>query len=109
MNDAIILLTPARAVQLAERIRELYVQLQGISPEQAKSLLGSLCEQPSKAIVEYAAEEIWTTKDGRRIPIGKMAPEHLAHSLALVVRKGRERRIPWHERAAGYGGVDSCS
>lgn len=37
-------------------------------------------------------EEIWTTKDGREIPVGEMDVEHLRNTLRMLIRKGRERR-----------------
>ena len=36
-------------------------------------------------------EEIWTTQDGRKIPVGEMDIDHLRNTLRMLIRKGRER------------------
>lgn len=89
------LLTPARGALFAERIRLLFAQLQGFDSRQASQLLGSLCEEPGTRISPTSAEEIWISKDGHKFSIGQMAPEHLAHSLAYVVRRAREDKSCW--------------
>lgn len=43
-------------------------------------------------VAQYSAQEEWVTKDGRRMKIGDMAPQHLVHALAMIVRLAREGR-----------------
>jgi hypothetical protein len=36
-------------------------------------------------------DEIWTTQDGRQIPVGEMNVEHLRNVLRMILRKRRVR------------------
>lgn len=36
-------------------------------------------------------DEIWTTRDGRKIAVGDMTEEHARNTLRLVIRRIRER------------------
>lgn len=41
-------------------------------------------DQLRAALVEYS---VWTTKDGRRIPVRQMSTEHVQNTLAMLKRK----------------------
>lgn len=94
------LLTPSRAEQLAERISRLFSDLLGLDSDLAYELLGALCEKPGEKVVPKAYHEIWTTGDGRRVKIGEMAPEHLAHTLAVIMRMANEGKC-WKVKSRG--------
>jgi len=36
-----------------------------------------------------AEEEVWTTRDGRKIAVGDMEPQHLRNTLRMILRKRR--------------------
>jgi hypothetical protein len=38
-------------------------------------------------------EEIWVCKDGRRLRVGEMSLEHLQHTLRMIIRTQRRRRM----------------
>lgn len=37
-------------------------------------------------------DEIWTTRDGRKIPVGELTEEHARNILRMLIRKGRDLR-----------------
>jgi hypothetical protein len=37
-------------------------------------------------------DEIWTTRDGRKLRVGEMHPEHLRNVLRMLLRRARQRR-----------------
>lgn len=37
-------------------------------------------------------DEVWTTKDGRKIPVGEMGVEHLRNTLRMLIRNQRTQR-----------------
>jgi hypothetical protein len=43
-------------------------------------------------VVKRSADEVWVTKDGRRMTIGEMDEAHAKHSLALIMRNVRAGR-----------------
>lgn len=61
--------------------------------DEAREILGSLCETPGERVVSGSADELWVTKQGESLRIGDMAPEHCAHALALVMRNLRKGRV----------------
>jgi hypothetical protein len=38
-------------------------------------------------------EEIWVCKDGRRLRVGEMSLEHLQHTLRMIIRTNRRRKM----------------
>jgi hypothetical protein len=38
-------------------------------------------------------EEIWVCKDGRRLRVGEMSLEHLQHTLRMIIRTQRRRKM----------------
>ena len=38
-------------------------------------------------------EEIWVCKDGRRLRVGEMSLEHLQHTLRMIIRANRKRKM----------------
>lgn len=42
-------------------------------------------------------DEIWTTKDGRKIPVGEMTESHVRNTLRMILKNRRERDIPKYE------------
>lgn len=38
-------------------------------------------------------DEVWVTKDGRRIAVSDMSEEHVKNILRMFIRKERERAI----------------
>lgn len=81
---------------MVERLRASFIRLLSARPDVARETLGALCESPSERVVHRSADEIWVTKDGRALRIGEMAPEHLAHTLALICRTARENNVVWY-------------
>jgi hypothetical protein len=43
-------------------------------------------------VVPHAAEELWVTKDGRRMKIGEMKESHAKHALAMIMRNLRDKK-----------------
>jgi hypothetical protein len=44
-------------------------------------------------VVPHAAEELWVTKDGRRMTIGEMKESHAKHALAMIMRNLRDKKF----------------
>ena len=86
---------------MVERLRASFIRLLSARPDVAREALGALCESPSEDVVPGSAEEVWVTKDGRRLRIGEMAPEHLAHTLALIIRSSRKGAVWYYRRGDG--------
>lgn len=38
-------------------------------------------------------DEIWTTRDGRKIPVSEMSEEHVRNALRMVLRNRRKLAI----------------
>lgn len=95
-----MLLSSSRAGPLAERIRQLYLQLMATDPQACSVLLGQLAENPQVDIVQYATDEVWVTKTSERIEIGQMTHQHLAHALACVMRFAKSGQC-WGLRGDG--------
>lgn len=38
-------------------------------------------------------DEIWTTKDGTKLPVGQMTEEHVRNALRHVIKRARERKL----------------
>jgi hypothetical protein len=74
---------------LCGRVRSLVARLRATAPDAARDLLGSLCAAPGEKISPKSCDELWVTVDGKALRIGDMSPEHLAHSLALIMRNLR--------------------
>lgn len=98
---------------LLHRVASLLTQLTAQSPADAEQLRGALgCSteevsvddaKPNPWIVQppintipglnpESADEVWISKDGRRIRVGDMSPQHCAHALAMIMRNLRESK-----------------
>lgn len=46
-------------------------------------------------MTEPTTDEIWTTRDGRQIPVGEMEVDHLRAALRMVLRaqRGKENKL----------------
>lgn len=38
-------------------------------------------------------DEIWTTRDGRNIPVGEMSEDHVRNALRMVIRRQRKPTV----------------
>lgn len=47
-------------------------------------------------------DEIWTTKDGRKIAVGDMDEQHVRNALRMVIRKRRESMAKL-QQSPGFG------
>lgn len=46
-------------------------------------------------IVPHAAEELWTSADGRQTKIGEMEEAHCRHALAMIMRQLRNNNVAY--------------
>lgn len=91
--DSTVLLLRNDPRFLRGQVLGLMAQLHAVSPAEHYELLGEMCEQPvgERLSPRYmSADEVWRTADGRGIRVGDMKPEHLGHSLAMILRRLRE-------------------
>ena len=58
----------------------------GPATNSAKKKAKETLEEPPVTSFPAANDEIWTTRDGTKIPIAEMDVEHLRNALRLVVR-----------------------
>tara|TARA_X000000950_G_scaffold284816_1_gene388834 strand:+ start:2174 stop:2773 length:600 start_codon:yes stop_codon:yes gene_type:complete len=58
----------------------------GPATNYAKKKVKETLEEPPVTSFPAANDEVWTTKDGTKIPIAEMDVEHLRNALRLVVR-----------------------
>lgn len=82
------------------RITALFTRLRAINATLARQLLGLLCESPAAKVSINSVDEVWVTADGRSVRVGDMAPEHVAHCLALILRNARAGKY-WRMREDG--------
>lgn len=57
-------------------------------------------------------DEIWTTRDGRKIPVGEMSEDHVRNALRMILRKRRKLAIDLIaklEDRYNYDGQDELS
>lgn len=92
--SALVLLT---SQGLINTIKRLFARLDRIDATAATELLNDLEHGHTGyreiRIARRAADEVWVTKDERRVRIGDMDRAHLAHTLALIVRVARDGKV----------------
>lgn len=93
---------------LIGRLQALFTRLHAINATLAKQLLGLLCENPAAKISVNSVDEVWVTAAGHSIRVGDMAPEHVAHCLALILRNARAGKY-WRMRDDGMLSSGSVS